>query len=58
MANNYDQNETTAVLDETEFFVENDDVVEPPQFFIQNLDTLEVPKFFIETDTPESENDE
>ena len=58
MAKNHDQKETAAALDDTEFFVENDDIVEPPQFFIQNSDILEVPKFFIETDTPESENDE
>ena len=58
MAKNYDQKETAAAQDETEFFVDNDDVVELPKFFIQNADTLEVPKFFIETDTPDSENDE
>jgi hypothetical protein len=58
MAEIYDQEDMAGTLDATEFFIENDDVVEPPQFFIQNADTMEVPGFFIETDTLESENDE
>ena len=56
MAVNYDQEETAAASDVTEFFVEHDNVVEVPQFFIRNEDVLDVPQFFIETEAPEPEN--
>ena len=58
MAVKYDQEKSAAASDVTEFFVENDNVLEVPQFIIKNEDVLEVPQFFIETDIPEPENKE
>lgn len=55
MAVEYDHKATGTALDETEFFVENEDVPEVPQFFIEKDNVVEIPQFFIESEGTEPE---
>lgn len=55
MAVEYDRKATGAAVDGTEFFVEDEDILDVPQFFIEKEHILEVPQFFIESEDQEPE---